>query len=247
MQLLGVAAAAGDLVLALACAGCGAARVLLCPTCAGRLAGPPFVAWPTPTPAGLPRPVAIAAYEGVVRSALLAHKEDGRFALARPLGVALARAVRDGVNAAEASSTWPDALDAPLRLVPVPSRRAAVRARGQDATLRLARAAAASLRRCGIDAEVLPVLRPSRGVADQAGLSAADRELNLRGAMRVPARLERLVRAKRVVVVDDVITSGATMTESARALRVAGADVVSAATIAATVRWAPPHADRRSG
>jgi predicted amidophosphoribosyltransferase len=73
-----------------------------------------------------------------------------------------------------------------------------------------------------------------RRVADQAGLTAADRATNLSGALRVRQDL----RGLRVVVVDDVITTGATLAEAARALRAAGAEVPAAAVIAATERHA---------
>jgi predicted amidophosphoribosyltransferase len=129
---------------------------------------------------------------------------------------------------------------ADVALVPVPSRRTAVRARGQDATLRLTRRAAAVLRRAGCDVEVLPVVRIVRGLADQAGLDARERAANLHGALAVPDRLARHVRGRPVVVVDDVITTGASIVEAARALRAAGADVRCAAVVAATRRRRPP-------
>jgi predicted amidophosphoribosyltransferase len=69
-------------------------------------------------------------------------------------------------------------------------------------------------------------------VADQADLTAADRAANLSGALR--ARFD--LRGSRVIVVDDVITTGATLAEAARALRAAGADVRAAAVVAATAR-----------
>jgi len=236
-ELRGLLAAAADLVLAQGCAGCGAARSLLCPDCVATLAGPPFRAWPTPTPVGLPPPYVVAAYDGAVRTMLLGHKEGGRLALARPLGAALARAVRAGAADGAVGAGAPSASGAAVvALVPAPSRRAAVRSRGHEATLRLALSAARELRRGGVDARVLRVLRATRRVADQAGLSAAARAANLRGAMRVPGQLAPLVRVGQVVVVDDVITSGATLAEAARALRAAGADVILAATIAATAR-----------
>jgi predicted amidophosphoribosyltransferase len=77
-----------------------------------------------------------------------------------------------------------------------------------------------------------------RHVADQAGLTATARAANLSGALH--SRLD--LRGHRVVLVDDVITTGATLTEAARALRAAGAEVQACAVIAATER----HTDRPS-
>ena len=239
-SLAAAAAALLDLVLAGGCAGCAGESVagdppmLLCPGCRAGLAGPARRAWPSPAPAGLPPPWAVADYDGGVRTAILAHKEDGRLALARPLGDALARA-------AAAAMEVGTQLSHPLvDLVPVPSRPSAVRARGHDSTLRLARRAAATMRRAGGDVEVLPVLRVIRRLADQAGLEAAERAANLDGGLAVPAHLARLVRGRQVLVVDDVITTGASIAEAARALRVAGGEVVGAAVVAATRRRLPP-------
>ena len=232
-------AALVDLVLPGGCAGCashsGDAATLLCPSCRLELAGPAHPAWPIPVPAGLPPPWAIADYDGAARGAILAHKEDGRYGLVAPLGEALARSVLAGL----AAGTGADQ-NADVALVPVPSRRTAVRVRGQDATLRLTRRAAAAVRRAGPDVEVLPVVRIVRGMADQAGLDARERAANLHRALAVPDRLARHVRGRLVVVVDDVITTGASIDETARALRAAGADVRSAAVIAATRRRRPP-------
>jgi phosphoribosyl transferase-like protein len=89
-----------------------------------------------------------------------------------------------------------------------------------------------------------------RGVADQAGLSATERATNLRGALYSPLDLT----GHRVIVVDDVLTTGATLTEATRALREAGAEVPVCAVIAATQRHsggsfsvnAPPTASARA-
>jgi predicted amidophosphoribosyltransferase len=171
-------------------------------------------------PPGFPDAAAAAAYDGPVRGALLAHKERGRLGLVRPLAAALAAAVR--------------VLDPPagVLLVPVPSDPRTVRARGHDHARRLARSTAGRLRRCGIPARAAPVLVPARTVADQAGLDARARADNLAGALRCRHRLDGRV----VVVVDDVVTSGATLAEATRALTAAGARVLGAATVAATLR-----------
>ncbi|WP_435833095.1 ComF family protein [Kitasatospora purpeofusca] len=219
------------------CAGCGADLGHLCPACRDLLATTP----PEPA-AALPRAHAAAPYDGPVRELLLAHKERGALGLAGPLGGALARAVRSALG------RHPGRV--PLLLVPVPSARAAVRARGHDPTLRLARAAAGALRREGLDARALPLLRHARPVADQAGLSAAERHHNLRGALtvRAPGRLRRSDRpgpaGYRPVLVDDLVTTGASLVEAARALAAAGLPPAGAATVAAAV---PHHHRRRPG
>ena len=220
-----------DLALPDGCAGCTAPGRALCPGCRSELTGPAHPAWPTPVPPGLPPPWAVADYAGPARAAVLAHKEEGRRALGVPLGAALATAA--------AAAVGPVPVE-PVLLVPAPSRPAAVRARGDDPTRRLARRAAAVLRRAGLPVGVVPALRGARGLADQAGLDAAGRAVNLAGALRVGPGGERLVAGRVVVVVDDVVTTGATLAECARALRAAGAVVVGAATVAATSRRTVP-------
>lgn len=201
------------LVLPAVCGGCGAPRTQLCAACAHMLYGRTARrARPVPEPAGLPVVHAAAAYTDSVRAVILAHKERGALGLARPLGVALAGVVR----AAAAFSAGPPG--GPLCLVPVPSAPSAVRARGQDATRRIALAAAGELRRTGTAAKVLPVLRQRRRMADQAGLTARQRLANAAGALEARAGGARLLAGGRTVLVDDLMTTGATLVEAARAL-----------------------------
>lgn len=183
---------------------------MLCPECRAALTGAaPCRVRPEPEPSGLPVVHAAAPYEDAVRAALIAHKERGALALAGPLGTALAGAVRAGVG------------EGPVLLVPVPSARRAVRARGHDPARRIALAAAGALRRTGTPARVAGVLRQRRAVADQSGLDSRQRLDNLAGALVVAAGSDRLLGGGAVVLVDDLMTTGASLAEAARAVRAA--------------------------
>jgi predicted amidophosphoribosyltransferase len=204
-----------DLVLPRRCVGCGGTGGAFCLRC-------------RPSPRDLVRAdlealpaLAASAYRGAVRSALLAYKERGRRDLAGPLGELLARAVT--------ALTVPGrAPPQRLLLVPVPSARAVAAARGGDHVLRLARKAAPLT-----GARAAPgVLRLVRKVRDSAGLDVHERAVNLAGALAArPAAPGRCA-----VIVDDIVTSGATLREAARALAAAGWPVVGAAVVAATER-----------
>ncbi|MFH8657100.1 ComF family protein [Streptomyces afghaniensis] len=218
-----------DLVLPAECGGCGRPRTVLCPECRAVLSGAAARrVRPVPEPPGLPRVHAAAPYADEVRATLLAHKERGALALAGPLGVALAGAVRAGLQRAwgcswaGAEGAWSRGVGAPVLLVPVPSGRRAVRARGHDPARRIALAAAGELRRRGVPARVLGVLRQVRAVADQSELNSRQRLDNLAGALVVVPGGTRLLSEGPVVLVDDLMTTGASLAEAARAVRATG-------------------------
>ncbi len=233
--------AGADLLLGSACVGCDRPGRPCCAGCRAGLPDTAHAAWPDPTPPGLATPYATGSYDDVLRSLVLGHKERGLHALATPLGrqlaVAADRAIRDAGVA-----------DAPVVLVPVPSRPAATRRRGHDPTGVMVRRAARELSRAGRDARAAPLLRLRPGVADQAGLGAGARRANLAGSMacraRALSRLRRRVVGAHVLICDDVLTTGATAGEAQRALEAVGVTVLAVATVAATRRRGTDPPDR---
>jgi predicted amidophosphoribosyltransferase len=146
-------------------------------------------------------------------------------ALSRPLADALATAV-DGLLAS------PGLPGPPVTLVPAPSARASARRRGHDPLLRIARQTGVVLRGAGRDCAVIPAIRYSRRVADQAGLGREARMTNLHESMTVRGEALASLVGRHVVIVDDVVTTGATIGEVARALRAARVEPCGAAVIA---------------
>lgn len=215
-----------DLFLGSTCVGCQRAGPALCPRCGKDLEQLPQRVHPKPSPLGLPPVWAVTSYDGVVRAALIAHKEQARLSLTKPLGRALAVSVMGLLSVAGSAK--------PVVVVPVPTRRAVVRARGHDPMARLTSVCSRALRASGIHVSTARLLRQRTQVEDQAGLSATDRHTNLSHAYI--ARASKRHSGASVVVVDDIITTGATANEAARALGVRGIDVLGVAVIAATQR-----------
>lgn len=229
-----------DLALGSSCVVCARPGRLLCRGCRAALPQEAAVCRPTPCPPGLAVPFACGEYDGPLKVMVNAHKEHQRFALAAPLGDLLAVAVAAVLRAVPSARRG-------CALVPVPSRRGVVRARGHEPMLRMARVAAARLRAEGTWCHVAPVLRTSGAAADQSGLGAAERATNLAGTMSCPGRGARALarwsrdRGLSVVVVDDVLTTGSTAREAQRALEQAGLDVAGIAAVAATRRTFRPR------
>lgn len=258
---MGIVASLVDLVLPLDCAGCGIAGARVdpggvCDLCAGELLLTPAVTRPTPTPAGLPVCVSAATYDGVVREIILGYKERGRRGLAAALGGTLGAVVESG---------WPDPARGPVVLVPVPATAAATRARQGDHMLRLARRAARYLRERGQPAAVAPMLW-ARPKSDSAHLDREQRAAAARSAFAVrsgwapgpaiagrsfvprkTAALRAVADRGAVVLVDDVLTTGATLAAATACLYAAGVAVTFAATVAATRLRSPDVRRPRRG
>jgi predicted amidophosphoribosyltransferase len=192
------------------CVGCEHPALGLCADCAASVRPHPRIVRDRPC-----RTAAAGEYDGVLRSTIIAWKERGRFTVERPL----AHLVAASVLALD--------VEGPIALVPIPSRPDRRRARGADVVTDLARRAAALLRSVDVEASVVPSLAFVKRVRDQAGLSAAARADNVRGSL-----VARRVPTAPVVLVDDIVTTGATLGEAVRALRACGSAVVGAAVMA---------------
>ncbi|WP_019971336.1 ComF family protein [Mycobacterium sp. 141] len=195
-----------DLILPLECGGCGAPATPWCPACASMLtvrSDEPHLITPRTDP-GVPV-FALGRYAGARRAAIVAAKERGRTDLVAPLAAAL----RVGLDRL---LTW-GVVGAPLDVVPAPTRRLAARRRGGDPVTAMAIAACAG--RPGV--RTVPALRLRPWVRDSVGLSGAARQRNIAGRVRLVAGV-----TGEVLLVDDIVTTGATAAESVRVLRGAG-------------------------
>ena len=180
------------------CAGCGAADGPLCPRC-GESVGRPLADGSVPA---TERVVAAWEYDGPARALVLALKLRDQEPAAGPLAAAMAAAwMRTGLGGQVL--TW------------VPARRSDVRRRGYDHARVLAGEVG---RRLGLPATSL--LHRIGDPPDQAALGAAARLRNLRGAFVASAC------SGTIVLVDDLVTTGATATACARALKASGASAV---------------------
>lgn len=210
--------ALADLVLPRICGGCGEPGPPWCPRCA---------AWLRAATGGRAQRVVLTGgrvayaagrYEGPLRAALLSYKERHRHDLTVPLArllvTPLAAAVSDGMP-------W---------LIPVPSQRSAIRARGGDHVLRLCRALARVDRRC----RVVAALRLRGRGRDSVGLDARQRAANLAGRLTVRRSLPPL--RGPVLLVDDVVTTGATLRACQTALAARGVTVDGAIVLCAASR-----------
>lgn len=215
--------AALAVLLPVDCGGCGQPGAGFCSGCRDALRPHPALVGALPDAA--PPVMAALRYEGAVAAALRRYKDAGRLDLARALAPPLRASIVE---------LWPVVTrggDPPPEMLAVPASRAALRRRGYAPVARLLRCA-------GLRAAPGVRLELTRRVSDQAGLGRDERRANVSGAMRAIG-----ARGRRFVLVDDVVTTGATLTEAARAVTEAGGRVVGAACLA----WAERRLPTTSG
>lgn len=160
------------------------------------------------------------AFDGALRKLIHLLKYSGVVTLATPLAALLGVVVHNepGLGAVDV-------------VVPVPLHPRRQRARGYNQAECLARKLAGLLA-LPLDARSLG---RSRDTASQTGLTPRQRRENVRGAFAVRPRSQ--LDAKRILLVDDVCTTGATLNACAHTLKRAGASEVQAVTLARVVQW----------
>ncbi len=227
--LRGLARAAADTVFPPACLNCRQSTGVMGSLCAACWAQVRFIERPfcerlgTPfamdRSEGLLSPEAVANPPVFARARAVAHFEDGpvrqlvhrlkysdRMELAKPLGAWMARAGNELLVEADL-------------LVPVPLHRRRLAARRFNQANSLAQAISAQ---CGVPVDPFALARV-KATPSQVGLSRSQRALNMQGAFQVTEGLGAKVEARAIVLIDDVMTSGATVNAASRALLRGGA------------------------
>ena len=209
-----------DLALPATCSGCGREGQPLCPACLP--AADARLTLPGGTPIGLPADIPVpllqlewcAPFVGPVRAALHDLKYKGERRLAEPLGAAVARRwARVGVGAD--------------LLVPVPVHAERERRRGYDQAALIAAVASTHLGLPGVRA-----LERRRATVAQFELGRGERASNVAGAFAVGRAGHGAIAGRWILLVDDVVTTGATLAACGAALITAGAAAVSAIAVA---------------
>ena len=228
-SVLGVGSRILDLALPARCPGCGREGLPICAGCLplldARLELPAGV--PIGLPSDVPPPLLqlewCSPFSGLVRRALHELKYAGEKRLAVPLGGAIARRWRRAGAGGDV-------------LVPVPVHADRARRRGYDQAELIARAAATEL---GLPCA--PILERARATIAQFDLDRSERASNVHGAFRLRPRgggraerqaVDRPLAGRWIVLIDDVVTTGATLAACAAPLLQAGAIGVSAITVA---------------
>lgn len=158
-------------------------------------------------------------YDGAVRDMIHSFKYNRRRHLCQPLSLLAIERMSDFLHECKTDI-----------IVPVPLHRTRLRQRGFNQAVLLG-----SKMSRGLGIPMLPdVLARTRKTEPQVELSASERRLNVKDAFSV--KKHQMLTGKRIMLLDDVITTGSTMNECAKELKKAGAEIVIALTIARTAR-----------
>lgn len=219
-----------DLLLPRGCAGCDRPDYALCPRCAAEFHQ--YVTWRESVSGVVCH--ACASYRGVARRAVLSWKDHDDLELDAVFAQAMAQlipacGIADRLRRVDAFA----ASTGPVLVVPAPSSFASVSRRGRKQVTPLVKAVVDGLAACDIEARAAEALR-MRGVRSKAvqTSSGADRAGRLAGHISV-ARPSSIAGA-RVVLVDDIITTGATIRLCAQAVERASGTVAAAVALAHT-------------
>jgi predicted amidophosphoribosyltransferase len=208
---------AAAVLLPVSCAACGAPDRSVCDSCRAALRPVPHRVERDGLPAW-----AGLEYRGLVATAVGAFKDGDRSDAASVLAPALRSAIASALAGLPPGSGR-------VEVCMIPSTPRAMRRRGYAPVELL-------LGRCGIRSS--PVLRLTRERQDQSGLGIEERRANAAGALEA----RRGLAGRSFLIVDDVLTTGATLAEAARAVTAAGGRAAAFAVLAETPRRHPPGA-----
>lgn len=203
-----------DLVYPKKCPGCHLPSLEICQSCKGFWQNPPVTIILKQSKVSV---ISVAHYGNEVRSVLLAYKENGERESGKVLTEALIRARLEIVR------------DSICTLVPIPSNPKSIRRRGRDFMMDLCTQVSIQS-----GDKVLPLLRVNRDVEDQSKLNEKQRSQNLIGAFGCISKNLHLAVTSPIILVDDLLTTGATLREAVRALGQHGLSPIGAITAAHT-------------
>lgn len=203
-----------DLVYPKKCPGCHLPSERICEFCKSFWQDPPVTILLNQNKLSV---ISVAKYRSEVRSILLAYKENGEREAEKVLTEALLKA-RLGIGS-----------DLKCKLVPIPSNPKSIRRRGRDFMMDLCTQVSIKS-----GDKVTPILKVNRDVADQSKLDEKQRSQNLVGAFDCNLKYLNLAQRSPVILVDDLLTTGATLREAVRALGQRGVVPIGAITAAHT-------------